>query len=339
MQRTLGWLEREALPHWERQIKKAHQAVGEARSEFYRQQLIANPNTPTALKERKAWDRAKEALREAEERQKALRRWLVTWERESALYKGAMSALSESIMHDLPAAAAKINRLVELLEQYAALRSGPDASVAAPTPTPAPAEPAEPGEGGEGAEAPARADVPEPFAGEMPDAFALLRARTPPAALRALTPLTDPAVIAARGTPDLHPADEETLARLDLRGAWPPDEHTVSLRSGALVAPSLYLERTPPAAPAARTPGGVADDSGWFIASAGGLMGTELQRVPVWLLRLKRPDLIPLLGLPVGTLVALGSGRVLALLDASDRDLWPTTVDGPSDQPTADDPG
>ncbi len=333
LQRTLGWLEREALPHWERQIKRATQAVAEARSEFYRQQLIANPNTPTALQQRKAWDRAIDALRDAEERKKAVRRWIITWERESALYKGAISGLGESISHDLPGAAAKINRLVELLEQYAALRSEADASAIAFNA----GENAGAGADERSPDGPGMHDRAEPndaehntagadLIDELPDAYALLRGRTPPAGLRVLVPLTDPAMVASTSAHALHPGDSEALARLAMFGPEPGEDLRVTLRSGALVAPSLHMERTAP---------GRDDDSGWFLGSAGGMMGSDLQSIPVWLLRLKRPDLGPLLALPAGSLVAMGAGRILALLDAENRDQWRQAPEGagPEDHP------
>lgn len=314
LQRTLSWLEREALPHWERVIKQAQQEVEAARSEFYRQQLIANPSTPTALQQRKAWDRAKVRLEEAYGKQKVVRSWLTQWEREGALYKGQMSALTEAITHDLPKATARLNRMVELLDQYAALRA-PERAESAPPPATA----AEAGEGGapDGTDADAFAPLegaPTVEAGALPDALALLRARTPPAGLRLATPLTDPTmVVSAPGR--VHEQDLGTLERLAIPMSPVRPDQRVALRSGALASPVFYMERTAPARD---------DDSGWFLASSGGIMGTDLQAIPAWALLMKRPDLEPLLSLPVGTLVSIADHRVQALLDADNVDVWPT---------------
>lgn len=316
LQRTLGWLDREALPHWDREIKRRQEEVAQARSEFYRQQLIANPNTPTALQQRKAWDRAKARLEEAYEKQRATRRWLIHWERELALYKGQVTPLSDALSHDLPAATAKIQRLIEVLEQYAAIRpdrpapratSGASAGAPELDQTSEPADAADPG------------DFAPLGAGALPDAFAQLRTRTPAPALRLTIPPTDPAAVASRPG-ELHPLDAETLDRLALWGEAPEPEGRVVLRSGALFAPALYLERTAPARE---------DDSGWFLSPVDGLPGDDLQCLPVWLLNQKRPDLTPLLRLPAGTLVALGAGRVQALLTGDDTDLWPVESPGP----------
>lgn len=298
LQRTLGWLQREALPHWERQIKQREQEVQSARSEFYRQQLIANPNTPSALRERKAWDRAKLRVEEARARAKAVRRWLIQWERESALYKGQVAPLNEALMHDLPAATARLQRLLEVLEQYATLRA-PEAGEASAAVLPGPLT---------------LGDVQaDPISAALPDAFAILRRQTPRPAVRDSAPLVEPALVAAAPSGVLRRADLEALERLALPRAIPDHAARVVLRSGALAAPMYYLERTP---------SGRADDSGWYIASAGAAMGIELQALPVWALLLRRPDLEPVLALPAGFLLAVADGRVQALLDERDVDLW-----------------
>lgn len=326
LQRTLGWLEREALPHWERVIKQSQQEVEAARSEFYRQQLIANPNTPTALQQRKAWDRAKARLEEAYQKHRVVRRWLTQWEREGALYKGQMSALTEALTHDLPKATARLNRMVELLDQYAALRAPERAEGGAPPETAAAGAPGKtPGQDEAGAHAFAPLDgAPPADAGALPDALALLRARTPPAGLRLATPLTDPAmVVSAPGR--VHEQDLGTLERLAIPAVPVRPDQRVSLRSGALASPVFYMERTAPARD---------DDSGWFLASSGGIMGTDLQAIPAWALLMKRPDLEPLLALPVGSLVSLADHRVQALLDADNTDVWPADDAGASARPS-----
>ncbi len=304
--RTWGWLEREAVPRWQREIRQRQLEVERARSELARMQLIAAPNTPTALAERKAFDRAKQALEEAQQKAQATRRMLIVWEREAALYKGQVSALGDSLMHDLPAAQARIERAAQVLDEYANLSplepnaastSGPsDAATTEVAPDASLFEPL--GDTGPTA--------------DIPDAFAALRRRTPPGPLRSTAALTDP-VYVATAPESIGAGDLEVLHRLALPLRSLDREQYVTLRSGALASPTYYLERLTPTAPS---------DSGWFIGSSGGLEGSELQALPVWALLTKRPDLRPWLELPEGTLIAIAQGRVQALLDSTNTDLW-----------------
>src|SRR3954471_18191927 len=68
--RVTQWLHQERPAHWKAEIRKRTDAVGSARQEGERKRLIAHPTPADVTLERKAVDRAKERLAEAERRLK-----------------------------------------------------------------------------------------------------------------------------------------------------------------------------------------------------------------------------------------------------------------------------
>lgn len=127
IEKTIGWLQRERVSHWTRQLRKRQELVSRAKSELYRKQTQASAkdSRPSVIDEKRALRRAQERYEEAQKRMAATKRWVRSLERELALYKGNVSSFSGAVERDLPHAAALLKKMTEDLEKYLAL-SPPD---------------------------------------------------------------------------------------------------------------------------------------------------------------------------------------------------------------------
>lgn len=129
IERTRGWLEREQVAHWNRQLRKRAELVARAKSELYRKQTQASAkdSRPSVVDEKKALQRAERRLEEARERMKATKKWIRMLEREQSLYKGNVAGYAAMIDRELPHAVGLLKKMSENLEQYVSM-SPPDLS-------------------------------------------------------------------------------------------------------------------------------------------------------------------------------------------------------------------
>ena len=120
LDRTILWLDRDRVPHWNRQIRKRQELLTRAKSELYRKQMQSSAKGGRAgdSDERKNLQRAERRLEEARARLQATRSWMRRLERERTLYKAAISPLASALDHDLPSAVALLRKMSENLEAY-----------------------------------------------------------------------------------------------------------------------------------------------------------------------------------------------------------------------------
>jgi len=296
MQRTLVWLETEAPTYWAGQIRKRQEAVSRAKEALRQKQMYKDfsGRTPSAVDEQKALALAMKRLEEAEEKLAAVKKYARRLAREIDLYKGSVQRLATSAMSDIPLAASRIDRMVATLEQYVALAPAGEAPAA---------------------EA-AGAGAAESEVGPRLSPWCRLRRSTPrpdvrAAAARAALPATD-WKIAIVG-----PAHREALAYLPLEKQPPQPSQWMVLNAAAITAASVYFERLPAQFP---------DDSGWYVGPADDSEPHELWCISIESLLAARPDLRPVLELPVGVLVVMDASGVAAVLDARAEDLWPAAL-------------
>lgn len=116
--RISHWLSHDRPAYWKREVRKREEAVAHAKAEIMRKQIIAAPDPASTVDERKALDRAKRRLDSAVQRASAVRKWAPQWDKQAMLYKGSSQALSDAIARDIPAAVARLNRMLLSLEAY-----------------------------------------------------------------------------------------------------------------------------------------------------------------------------------------------------------------------------
>ncbi|MCH2144375.1 MAG: hypothetical protein MK082_04415 [Phycisphaerales bacterium] len=126
IERAIGWLERDRLHHWKRQIQVRNEEVATAKSALFRKQMqgSAKDGRPSVVDEKVALDRAKKRLRNAEDRHRACRRWRNRLEQEYAIYKGHVQGLSTVAERNVPVALATLDRMLQNLEAYVRGESG-----------------------------------------------------------------------------------------------------------------------------------------------------------------------------------------------------------------------
>ena len=121
--RMVDWLAGEAMQHWQREIRKRHDAVELARAELRRVQFTIEDRTPAAVEQKKALARAEAGLEEARRKLESTQRWSRVIDRQVAEYRGLTQTLSSMLDTDMPRAAATLERAVQSVEGYLAVTS------------------------------------------------------------------------------------------------------------------------------------------------------------------------------------------------------------------------
>lgn len=145
------WLRRDRPLHWKRQIQVRDNAVQQAKAILSRKVVLAGPDPARAIEERENLKIAQRRLAEAQRRQEASRRWAMMWEKNAMEYKSGARDLRDMASARLPAALARIARMMESVEGYLAI-APPGAMVEqviegeAPPESPAEVQPSEGGQ-------------------------------------------------------------------------------------------------------------------------------------------------------------------------------------------------
>ncbi len=118
VRRTLWWLQNELPGHWQREIRKRQKELAMAKSELVRAELASREQRASCVLERRAVEKAKHRLEEAESKLERTRHWVRVLERESLLYQGQMQGLSARLERDVPKALARLDALLGHLRAY-----------------------------------------------------------------------------------------------------------------------------------------------------------------------------------------------------------------------------
>lgn len=117
-QKTIMRLRLEAGPRWAKRLRERQDAWVAARSDLIRKQASFSHDNPTCVEERKAVERAKAAVEEAQHKIERIKRLITELERQYTLYKGHVAGLSEQCSRSLPLAVARLDRMTDALEAY-----------------------------------------------------------------------------------------------------------------------------------------------------------------------------------------------------------------------------
>jgi len=128
-QKTIMRLRLEAGPRWAKRLRERQDAWVAARSELIRKQASFSTDNPTCVEQRKAVDKAKAAVEEAQHKIERIKRLITELERQYTLYKGHVAGLSEQVSRSLPLAVARLDRMTDALEAYRSVNPTGDASV------------------------------------------------------------------------------------------------------------------------------------------------------------------------------------------------------------------
>lgn len=123
LEKTILWLERERVPHWNRRIRRQQELLTRAKSELYRKQMQSSAKEGRVgdSDERMNLQRAERHLQEARGKLEATKAWIRRLGRERTLYKAAVSPFATSVDHELPHAIALLRKMSEDLEAYTSM--------------------------------------------------------------------------------------------------------------------------------------------------------------------------------------------------------------------------
>lgn len=117
--RTLEWVQREQLPYWKKELRRREEELTRAKSELIRKQAGGGKGDERqAVEEKKAVEKAKRRVDEADAKIKACQRWGRELERAMQMFKGQVQSLNSMLNAELPNAIAMLDRMTAALEQY-----------------------------------------------------------------------------------------------------------------------------------------------------------------------------------------------------------------------------
>lgn len=286
------WLSHDRPSFWKAEIRRREDKVQAAKAAISRKQLSRAPEPASVVEERRALQRCQHHLDDARARAEAVRRWAPVWDREALLYKSSCAGLSETLLRDIPAAMARLERMAAALHAYVHARDIETAGDAGPVETQS-----------------------EPNA-DPKEKYRRLRDSVPPASDRpALTGERAPMLKWTAGT--IRKEDAGALRRLAVAGPPPAPEDRIVVAWRAVEQSGVVFARLPDPGPG---------DSGWIVlpldrpdATAG------LRAMAVGQFVEQVPSLAAVLELRPGSMLVLTGGTVRAVIDAGDRSVW----DGP----------
>ena len=317
MNRILVWLETEQDTYWQSQIRKRHEDVERARDAVRQKKLYKTPagNTQSAVEEEKMLKIAQRRLEEAEQKLKNVRRYVPRLQKELQNYKGGVQRLQTDVMSDIPLAVSRLDKMVGMLEMYAALSISGGGQI---------------DEGGE-------------IARSMARAVAELSKGVDYSPLRRKTASVDRAKAAdadirAEAWSDglVSPRERELIAAIKTDRHPPAPEARIVIEQAAWQNTRIYLERIK--IEESESPA----ESGWFLGRAEEQPADPppaiaALAIPVSQLTEVRPDLTEILALPAGYLVVIDMGGVTAILNEHGAEIW-SALSGqpaPSAQPAS----
>ena len=126
MQRVLGWIEQDRPRYWQTQVKRAFDKVAETRTSLTTCQMrtVAGRH-PSCIEEKVAHAAAKRRLEFCQDQIETVKRWSVKLQHETDELRGRMAGVQRLAETDLTKSMALLANVVESLERYAGIYSGP----------------------------------------------------------------------------------------------------------------------------------------------------------------------------------------------------------------------
>ncbi len=124
IQRTLAWLTEDRRRYWTEQVRVCRERAVQAKLALKQKQVLdraLSGTTSSAVEERKALAIAERRLHEAESKLARTRSWILQIEKLQSDYRGGVQSLVSAIDADIPNARARLDKMIDSLEDYIAL--------------------------------------------------------------------------------------------------------------------------------------------------------------------------------------------------------------------------
>jgi hypothetical protein len=129
--RPREWIEHDRAQYWPREVRKASDALTEARLALQRCELtIDGDSRRSCYDERKALERAKRRLHTCEDKVQAVRRWQPQLRKEIEEFEVELAKLQQYLESDFQRAAVALEQMAQALDRY--VQPGPSAAAAPP---------------------------------------------------------------------------------------------------------------------------------------------------------------------------------------------------------------
>ncbi|HEY5311701.1 MAG TPA: hypothetical protein VIK18_04255 [Pirellulales bacterium] len=125
IRRMVDWLTHDQLKYWQVEIRRREDVVGECRADLNRCLMsTASEGVPSCSDQKKALEKAKRRLTEAQEKLEKVKQWSRVVEQEVSEYRGPAQSLSNLLDAGVPQALAMLDRKIAILEAYADMLPG-----------------------------------------------------------------------------------------------------------------------------------------------------------------------------------------------------------------------
>lgn len=121
--KTLETLRRERLPHWKREIRVRSELAVRANTKLIQQ--TAREDARPSVDARKAYEAAKRAVKEAEDKHADTQRQIRQLEKAIEAYRTAVQPMATVVRARMPAAIATLDKAIASLDAYAAAERKP----------------------------------------------------------------------------------------------------------------------------------------------------------------------------------------------------------------------
>ena len=120
--RAASRIRADRYPYWKKQIRVRQDELKRAKTELIMKQAMKDPDEArSTVEERKAVDKAKRRVAEAEEKTQTCTRWMRLLDKEQSKFRSEISSLKRVIDMDMPRAIAELDRMALALEEYTKL--------------------------------------------------------------------------------------------------------------------------------------------------------------------------------------------------------------------------
>lgn len=126
--RVLGRLQTEQLPYWKREIRRREDELHRTKSEMSMKKVMRDGEGRATVDDRKAVERAKRSLEEAQEKYRITRSWIQRLDKEVMRFVGRIKPLKSAVAADVPRMVAELDRLAEALDAYLAMEPPAESS-------------------------------------------------------------------------------------------------------------------------------------------------------------------------------------------------------------------
>ena len=122
IRRMIDWLETDQKAYWNAEVRRREEKLNELEAALHRKRITAAfGNTASDSEELQQVRKAQARRREAEERLKVLKQWVLLIEQEVTEYRGPTQQLGNLLDADVPRALTSLGRMHEILESYLAI--------------------------------------------------------------------------------------------------------------------------------------------------------------------------------------------------------------------------